>query len=114
MLNEKYIRVLYVDLHTGKIRIEQREDLIVYLGGVGIASKLFLENLRPELPPTDSAQPIIFAIGAGAYIFPVLTKTVAMFVSPLTGELGQCAHRGGGSRMYADIRVARGVVGADI
>jgi aldehyde:ferredoxin oxidoreductase len=90
MLNEKFIRVLYIDLETEKVRVEKREDLMQYLGGVGIASKLLQENLQaPDLEPTAPEQPIVFAIGAGAYIFPVLTKTVAMFVSPLTGELGE-------------------------
>ena len=89
MLNEKYIRVLYVDLETEKIRIEQREDLTAYLGGVGVASKLLLENLKPDLAWSDPGQPVVFANGPGASIFPVLTKTVAMFVSPLTGELGE-------------------------
>jgi len=89
MLNEKFIKVFHVDLSTGKIRIEQRKDLLPYLGGVGIASKLLQENIRPELPPCAPEQPIVFAIGSGAYIFPVLSKAVAMFVSPLTGELGE-------------------------
>jgi len=89
MLNEKYIKVLYVNLETEKINIELREDLMPYLGGVGIAGKLLEENLKPDLDPLAPEQPIVFAIGAGAYIFPVLTKTVAMFVSPLTGELGE-------------------------
>jgi len=89
MLNEKYIKVLYVDLETEKISVEQREDLMPYLGGVGIASKLLQENIKSDLDPTSPGQPIVFAIGSGAYIFPVLTKTVAMFVSPLTGELGE-------------------------
>jgi len=89
MLNEKYIKVLYVDLETEKINVEQREDLIPYIGGVGIASKLLQENLKPDIDHSSPQQPIVFAIGAGAYIFPVLTKTVAMFVSPLTGELGE-------------------------
>jgi len=89
MINEKFIRVLFVDMNTGKIRIELREDLMAYLGGVGIASRLLMENMNPELKPTDPEQPIVFAIGAGAYVFPVLTKTVAMFISPLTGELGE-------------------------
>jgi len=89
MLNEKYIKVLYIDLETEKIRIEQREDLLPFLGGVGIASVLFKENVRHEFGPAAPQQPIVFAIGAGAYIFPVLTKTVAMFLSPLTGELGE-------------------------
>ncbi|MCL2874068.1 MAG: aldehyde:ferredoxin oxidoreductase [Defluviitaleaceae bacterium] len=89
MLNEKFIKVLYIDLETEKIRIEQREDLLKYLGGVGVASKLLQENLRSDLSPCAPEQPVVFAIGPGAYILPVLTKTVAMFVSPLTGELGE-------------------------
>ncbi|MDR2590891.1 MAG: aldehyde:ferredoxin oxidoreductase [Oscillospiraceae bacterium] len=89
MINEKYIKVLYINLETEKIHIEHREDLMQYLGGVGIASKLFLENLKPDLPPMDAEQPIVFAIGAATYVFPVITKTVAMFISPLTGELGE-------------------------
>ena len=89
MLNEKFIKVLYVNLETEKITVEHREDLMQYLGGVGIASKLLQENFKPDLEPSDPQQPIIFAIGAGTYVFPVLTKTVAMFVSPLTGELGE-------------------------
>jgi len=89
MINEKFIKVLFIDVETGKIRVEQREDLMAYLGGVGVASKLLMENMNPDIPPTDPAQPVIFAIGAGAYVFPVLTKTVAMFISPLTGELGE-------------------------
>ena len=89
MIYEKYIRVLYLDLTTKKIRIENREDLYSYLGGVGVASKLLEENLKPELDPMDPQQPVIFAIGAASTIFPVITKTVAMFWSPLTGELGE-------------------------
>ena len=89
MIYEKFMRILFVDLSTGKIRIEKREDLMPYLGGVGIASKLLEENMRPELDALDQEQPIIFAIGAGTWMFPVLTKTVAMFRSPLTNELGE-------------------------
>lgn len=89
MIYEKYIRVLYIDLTTRKIRVEHREDLYSYLGGVGVASKLLEENIKPGLDVLDPEQPIIFAIGAASTIFPVITKTVAMFWSPLTGELGE-------------------------
>lgn len=89
MIYEKYMRVLYVDLGTGKIRISNREDLMPYLGGVGVASKLLEESMHPELDALDEQQPIVFAIGAGTWMFPVLTKTVAMFRSPLTNELGE-------------------------
>jgi aldehyde:ferredoxin oxidoreductase len=89
MINEKYIRVLYIDMNESKIRVENRKDLCEYLGGVGVASKLLEENLKPELDVFDEAQPIVFAIGAASTIFPIVTKTVAMFRSPLTGELGE-------------------------
>lgn len=89
MIYENYIKVLYIDLNTGKIKIEQRKDLCGYLGGVGVASKLLEENMKPELDVLDEQQPIVFAIGGASNVFPVLTKTVAMFISPLTGELGE-------------------------
>ena len=89
MLYQNTIRVLYIDMKTQKIRIEDREDLKKYMGGVGVASKLLEENIHPKLPPLDPAQPIVFAIGGLSTIYPVLTKTVAMFISPLTGELGE-------------------------
>jgi len=89
MINENHIKVLYINLSTGKVRVELREDLLEYLGGVGIASKLLLENINPEADALDESQPIVFAIGALSSVFPVVTKTVAMFISPVTGELGE-------------------------
>jgi len=94
MLYEKFIRVLNIDLTTGVTRVDEREDLLPYLGGAGVASKLLQEYYQPGLEPTSPKQPIILAIGAGTYIFPVLTKVVATFVSPLTGEYGE-SHAGG-------------------
>jgi aldehyde:ferredoxin oxidoreductase len=89
MINESFIRILHIDLTTGMIRVYQREDLVAYLGGVGVASRLLEEYMRPELPPLAPEQPIVLAIGAASSVFPVITKTVAMFISPLTGELGE-------------------------
>ena len=89
MINENYIKVLYINLSRGKVKAELREDLYEYLGGVGVASKLLLENMNPEAGPLDESQPIVFAIGALSSVFPVVTKTVAMFISPVTGELGE-------------------------
>lgn len=40
MFYEEYIRVLYINLSTGRIRIDNRKDLKAYLGGVGVASKV--------------------------------------------------------------------------
>ncbi len=82
-------RILFIDLNTEKLRIEKRQDLNEYLGGVGIAMKLFEENVKVNLPPLHESQPVIFAVGALTSIFPVMTKTVAVFYSPHTGELGE-------------------------
>jgi len=89
MLYENAIKVLYIDLATSKIEIKRRTDLVGYLGGVGVASKLLEETMLPELSPLASEQPMILAIGAVSGIYPLITKTVAMFISPLTGELGE-------------------------
>lgn len=89
MIYKDYIRVLYVDLTNEKIKIELRKDLHEYLGGVGVASKLLEENIKPDLEPLNENQPIIFAIGAASSIFPVITKTVSMFYSPLTKDIGE-------------------------
>lgn len=88
MLNNKP-RILYIDLTSKKIKIEHREDLKKYIGGVGIASKLLEENMAVGKSPLAPEQPIILAIGIISTIYPLMTKTVAMFISPLTGELGE-------------------------
>ena len=89
MINESFIRVLHVDLTIGRVRIYQREDLMEYLGGVGVGVRLLEEYMRADLPPLAPEQPIVFAIGAASTVFPVITKTAALFISPLTGELGE-------------------------
>ena len=89
MLYENALKILYLDLATSKIEIKRRTDLAGYLGGVGIASKLLEETMLPELSPLAPEQPMILAIGALSGIYPLITKTVAMFISPLTGELGE-------------------------
>jgi aldehyde:ferredoxin oxidoreductase len=56
--------------------------------------RLLAEWVHDRKDPLDPAQPIIFAIGPLTTIFPVVTKTVATFRSPLTGEYGE-SHAGG-------------------
>lgn len=89
MINGSYINILCVDLETSTFEFIKRTDLCEYLGGVGVATKLLEENLIPNLDAFEPSQPIIFSIGPLNNIFPVVTKTVAMFKSPLTGELGE-------------------------
>lgn len=90
MLDSDSIRILYIDLSQKTHRIEDRKDLFKdYLGGVGVGVKLFEENLLPKEDPYHPDQPIILSNGTLCTIFPVISKVVAMFKSPLTGELGE-------------------------
>lgn len=89
MLGSKSKRILKIDLSSRTFEVQERQDLMAYLGGVGIATKLLDEEVFYDRDPLDGEQPIIFAIGPLATIFPVVTKTVCMFRSPLTGELGE-------------------------
>ncbi|MFZ5918649.1 MAG: aldehyde ferredoxin oxidoreductase N-terminal domain-containing protein [Chloroflexota bacterium] len=94
MLGKDYIRVLYIDLSSRRVDVQQRQDLVAYMGGSGVAVKLLAETIQTERDVFDPAQPMIIAIGPLSTIFPVITKAAATFRSPLTGEYGE-SHAGG-------------------
>lgn len=94
MLNETYVKILDVDLATGRVQVSRREDLFAYLGGSGLATALLREHVRPGDDALAPDQPIILAIGPLSTIYPAVTKAVAMFKSPLNNELGE-SHAGG-------------------
>ena len=95
--NDLLANVLHIDLTRKRWHTEQRADLFErYLGGAGVASQLLLEECPPGIDPYDPANPIIFAVGPLTGMFPLASKTVAMFKSPLTGNLGE-SHAGGRS-----------------
>ena len=92
-------RVLYIDLTKKDNKIEDREDLFdEYLGGSGVAIKLLEEECPKGIDPLSAGNPIIFAVGPLTALYPSASKTVAMFKSPLTGNLGE-SHTGGRSAM---------------
>jgi len=83
-------RVLYIDLDKGESFVEERRDLFEeWLGGTGVATQLLLEECPAGTDPLSPEAPIIFSIGPLNALFPAMTKTVATFKSPLTGELGE-------------------------
>ncbi|MGD8475266.1 MAG: aldehyde ferredoxin oxidoreductase N-terminal domain-containing protein, partial [Anaerolineae bacterium] len=95
MLHKDVIRVLHINLTSGESRVEERADLFQdYMGGTGVAMRLLDELVHADKDPLDSAQPVIMAIGPLTTIYPVVTKAVATFRSPLTGEYGE-SHAGG-------------------
>ena len=96
--------VLYIDLTRKRFEVKQRQDLFDrYVGGTGVGSQL-LQQLCPEgCDPLGPENPIIFAVGPLTGLFPLASKTVAMFKSPHTGNLGE-SHCGG--RSAVAIRMA--------
>jgi len=98
-------RMMDVNLTDGTSTVVDVTDRFeTWLGGTGVAVSLLAES-DPTIDPFDPAAPIIFAIGPFSTVFPVCTKTVAMFKSPLTGNLGE-SHAGG--------RLAMAMFGAGI
>ncbi len=96
--------VLYINLSKKNFRIVDRSDLFEkYIGGAGVASQLLLEECPQGIDPLSPDNPIILAIGPLTSLYPLASKTVAMFKSPLTGNLGE-SHAGG--RSAVSIRMA--------
>ncbi|MDZ4163525.1 MAG: aldehyde ferredoxin oxidoreductase family protein [Smithellaceae bacterium] len=95
--DDSLANVLYVDLTKKRFKTVRREDLFSrYLGGAGVAAQLLLEECPEGCDPLSPESPIIMAVGPLTAMFPLASKTVAMFKSPLTGNLGE-SHCGGRS-----------------
>ena len=95
--NDPISNVLYIDLGKKRYWVVRREDLFEkYIGGTGVATKLLLEECSEGCDPLSPENPIIFAVGPLNGLFPLASKTVAMFKSPHTGNLGE-SHCGGRS-----------------
>jgi len=96
--------VLYVDLPKKSFRIERREDLFERrLGGSGAAVQLLDEQCPEHCDPLGPDNPVVFAVGPLTGLYPLASKSVAMFKSPHTGNLGE-SHCGG--RSAVAIRMA--------
>ena len=88
-------KVLHVDLTRYRHWVEDRRDLFEeWIGGTGVAVKLMRENMDPKVDAFDEESTIVFAVGPLNAAYPLASKTVAMFKSPLTGNLGE-SHAGG-------------------
>lgn len=104
MLDKDLSKVLYIDLTKRKFWIENREDLFSkYIGGSGVAINLLHEECPKGIDSFHPDNPIIFAVGPLTGLFPLCSKTIAMFKSPLTRNLGE-SHAGG--RSAISIRMA--------
>ena len=97
-------RILTVDLSRRTFSIETHPELFEEsIGGAGVAIRLLEENCSQGADPLGEDNPIIFAVGPLVGHYPLASKTVAMFKSPHTGNLGE-SHAGG--RSAVSIRMA--------
>lgn len=86
--------MLEVNLSNGTTRTQDVSEVFhEFIGGTGVATRL-LSEIPCDYDPYDPVAPVFFALGPFSAVFPVATKTVALFKSPLTGNLGE-SHAGG-------------------
>ncbi len=103
-LSDPLRRVLVIDLSKRAFEVVERPDLFeASIGGAGVAIRLLEEFCPPGADPLGPENPIIFAVGPLVGLYPLASKTVAMFKSPHTGNLGE-SHAGG--RSAVSIRMA--------
>ena len=97
LASDPFDRVLIIDLTKRRATVVHRPDLIEgALGGVGLATRLLQEECPDGADPLGPENPIILAVGPLSGLFPMASKTIAMFKSPHTGNLGE-SHAGGRS-----------------
>ena len=84
-------RVLHVDLATERSRIApiDEQTLRAYVGGVGLGTRLLLDELKPGVDPLGPDNVIVLANSAFAgTVVPTATKYAFVAKSPLTGYIG--------------------------
>lgn len=95
MIDDAMRRVLYIDLRRRSYQIRERPELFeAGLGGSGAGIRLLEEECPKGIDAFADNAPIILTTGPLCGLFPVASKAVAMFKSPLTGNLGE-SHAGG-------------------
>ena len=97
LAHDTLANILYIDLSKKSYWILNRQELFEkYIGGTGVAIQLLKEECAKGCDALSDENPIIFAVGPLTGLFPLASKTVAMFKSPHTGDLGE-SHCGGRS-----------------
>ncbi|MHA2096256.1 MAG: aldehyde ferredoxin oxidoreductase C-terminal domain-containing protein [Candidatus Hodarchaeales archaeon] len=96
--------VLEIDLTEGTSKVIKRQNLFKkWIGGVGVGINLLKEYVPVTANPLNSENVMIFSIGTLTTFYPIVSKTVALFRSPYTGDLGE-SYAGG--RLSLAIRFA--------
>lgn len=91
-------KMLWVDLSKNEVQSRSipPEWVHEYIGGEGVAARLFYDLVVPDVDGLDARQPIIFAAGPlSGTLAPCSGRTCVVFRSPATGTIG--ASNAGGS-----------------
>ena len=87
--------ILYIDMASQTSRVERDEEIFErFMGGTSVGTELLFKHGRPTEDAYVPEAPIIFAIGPFSALYPVATKTIALFKSPQSREFGE-SHAGG-------------------
>ena len=89
-----HFRILVADMTTGQARVETLDGRDQVAGGSGLAALLFLRHARMDQPWDHPDQPFILAVGPLTGLFPLMSKTVCAFKSPLHDQYAE-SHAGG-------------------
>jgi len=84
-------RALFVDLTSSEVTTQEIPEQWFrdYVGGEGVAVRLFYDLMDPDLDPLDPGQPLIFATGPlTGTAAPTSGRWNTVFRSPATGTLG--------------------------
>jgi len=101
-------KILEIDLSTGKIGTGsiKEEDRKKFIGGSGLAAKIFFDSLDPKVDPLSSENPLIIMTGpvVGTQ-FPGTSRFAVCGKSPLTGIWGEgtCGGNFGPELKFAEI-----------
>jgi aldehyde:ferredoxin oxidoreductase len=91
-------RVLYVDLETGKTRVEKlNEDYAkAYIGGIGLAMRMWMANSKAGVDPFSPDNPLVLALGpVSGTMFPTGGNGHAFVAkSPATYGVGEAVAHG--------------------
>jgi len=90
-------KILDVNLSTGAVKTTKIEEDVLrkFIGGSGLAAKLFLDRVPPDVDPLSDKNVLFLMAGPlSGTNFPTSSRLVAAFKSPQTNIWGQASAGG--------------------
>lgn len=97
-MNDDIFKVLIVNLESSESTVAQIEGRKKVVGGSGLAALLYTLYGHPALDWDHPSQPFILTIGPLTGYYPLMSKSVASFISPYHNQYTE-SHGGGRSAL---------------